>query len=220
MASASGRLKLSQVNAFVTAFQPQVEQVQGRRTHAKAMQKPAASIVQRNVQLGRSGISKSKPFGHLVESRSRDSSLYSAGAFGRPIVNSASQIATDSNISRLHLASPSAWCFSGFGRSPLPSREEKPLESQSEGCSVAEKRHHATGFCSSGRRSRSIVCSATEGSPGFGPIIEQEAFELSKLFSTLGPLLTKYRDFDLEGKKIFCAQMEMFLDKLQVFTTR
>lgn len=65
-----------------------------------------------------------------------------------------------------------------------------------------------------------VVCSAGE-SPGFNSsIIEQEAFELSKLFATLGPLQAKYFDFDLEGKKIFCAQMEAFLEKLQVFTTR
>ncbi|GAQ82253.1 hypothetical protein KFL_001050170 [Klebsormidium nitens] len=68
--------------------------------------------------------------------------------------------------------------------------------------------------------SRVVLCSAGD-SPGFNnSIIEQEAFELSKLFATLGPLQAKYFDFDLEGKKIFCAQMEAFVEKLQVFTTR
>lgn len=52
------------------------------------------------------------------------------------------------------------------------------------------------------------------------PIIAEEAQKIFAQFKELSALQPKYNKFDVEGKRIFCNQMDELCDKMKVFTTR
>jgi len=51
-------------------------------------------------------------------------------------------------------------------------------------------------------------------------IIAEEAQKIFAQFKDLSALQPKYNKFDVEGKRIFCNQMDELCDKMKVFTTR